>query len=82
MVSYMMLIECSQWCISRMNYLCIDDLSRMGLHTAVLICPEKLFVAGQRGHMVRSCFLTYTFSQLGSLDNLNAMGVMLNFMMW
>ena len=32
--------------------------------------------------MVRSCDLTYTFSQLGSLDNFNAVSVMLNFMMW
>ena len=61
MVHDMVLIVCSQWGVSTMNYLCFGDLSRMGLHTAMLICPKKLFVAGQRGHMVRNCFLAYTF---------------------
>lgn len=82
MVNYMVLIVCSQWGVSTMNDLCFGDLSRMGLHTAMLICPKKLFVAGQRGHVVRNCFLTCTFMQLSSFDNFNTVGVMLNFMMW
>ena len=57
-------------------------LSRMRLHTTVLICPEKLFVARQRRHMRCNCSFTHTFMKLGSLDNFNAVSVMLNFMMW
>ena len=56
----MVLIDCFQWDVLMVNDL-LADLSRMALNTAVLISPKKLFVAGQRGHMVRNCFLAYTF---------------------
>ena len=82
MVNDTVLIVCSQWGVSMMNDLCLGDLSSLGLHTAVLICPKKLFIAGQRGHMVRNCFRTHTFMQFGSLDDFNTVGVMFNLMVW
>ena len=78
----MVLIDCFQWDVLMVNDL-LADLSRMALNTAVLISPKKLFVAGQRGHMMHSRFLNNTWiQQLCLFDYLDTMAVMINLMMW
>ena len=77
--------KCLHWDILMVNELCLADLGRMALDTAVLISPEKLLVAGQRRQIGIVHFLTNTLwiEKLGLLDDyLNAMAVMLNLMMW